>query len=159
MIGCPLADQILVGSFARAFASPSSSHCSLLSLPQRFLTTWLHRLHLQWLLNFRLRWLSILLSEATALPLTPSVPSRYLAVCTSLEDGTGVAEAHFLLGVVATRVARHATAAGEFEAALAAAKTCGNKEIARYARIRIGMAKGKVNLAQQLVALDGLQQQ
>lgn len=84
----------------------------------------------------------------------PLIAARYLEVCTSLEDGAGVADAHFLLGVVATRVARYASAAGEFEAALTAAKACGSKDIARYARIHIGMARGKVNLAQQLVALE-----
>lgn len=80
--------------------------------------------------------------------------SRYLDICQSIDDGNGLAEGHFLLGVVATICSKYATAAGEFEAALEAAKACGNKEVARYARIHIGMAKGKVNLAQQLVALD-----
>ncbi|GAQ89598.1 hypothetical protein KFL_005400080 [Klebsormidium nitens] len=101
----------------------------------------------------------LLLQQDKVLASAEDCIRRYLAVCTSLEDGAGVAEAHFLLGVVATRVGRHATAAGEFEAALAAAKACGNKDIARYARIHIGMAKGKVNLAQQLAALDGPQTQ
>jgi hypothetical protein len=80
--------------------------------------------------------------------------SRYLDICKSIDDGNGLAEGHFLLGVVATSCSKYATAAGEFEAALEAAKACGNKEVARYSRIHIGMAKGKVNLAQQLVALD-----
>ena len=79
---------------------------------------------------------------------------RYLAICQSLEDGNGIAEAHFLLGIVASSLAKYATAAAEFEAALQAAKASGNKDIARFSRVHIGMAKGKINLAQQLIAAD-----